>query len=103
MAGRKIPEALFEAGSRFLARATHAVMESPRGQEAVARAVGMAQRGRRRLEEAQERVLAAAGIPGRKDYEDLARQLARIKRKTRELSERLAGASPQDEAEDDRR
>jgi hypothetical protein len=102
MAGRSIPEALFEAGTRFLSRATHAVLESPRGQEVFARAVGLAQRGRQRLEGAQERVLAAAGIPGRKDYEDLARQLARIKRKTRELSERLAGGSRRDEGGDER-
>ncbi len=103
MAGKTIPEALLEAGSRFLSRAAHAVLENPRGQEALARAVGIAQRGRQRLEQAQERVLAAAGIPGRKDYEDLARQLARIKRKTRELSERLEGIAPQDETEDERR
>ncbi len=101
MAGKTIPEALFEAGTRFLSRAAQAVMENPRGQEAVARAVGIAQRGRQRLAEAQERVLAAAGIPGRKDYDDLARQFARIKRKTRELSERLEGIAPQDEAEDE--
>jgi hypothetical protein len=103
MAGKTIPEALFEAGSRFLSRAAHAVLENPRGQETLARAVGIAQRGRQRLEAAQERVLAAAGIPGRKDYEDLARQLARIKRKTRELSERLEGIAPQDEVEDEER
>ncbi len=103
MAGKTIPEALLEAGSRFLSRAAHAVLENPRGQEALARAVGIAQRGRQRLEAAQERVLAAAGIPGRKDYEDLARQLARIKRKTRELSERLEGIAPQDEVEDEQR
>lgn len=102
MAGKSIPEALFEAGTRFVSRAAQAVMESPRGQDAVARAVGFAQRGRRRMEEVQERVLAAAGIPGRKDYEDLARQLARIKRKTRELSERLAGIAPQDGGDEPR-
>ena len=93
MGGKTVPEALLEAGSRFLSRATRAVLDNPRGQDAVARAVGIAQRGRRRLGEAQERVLAAAGIPGRKDYEELARQLARIKRKARELAERLDGAA----------
>lgn len=93
MPGKTIPEALLEAGSRFVTRAAQAVMESPRGQEAFARAVGLAQSSRRRLERVQERVLEAAGIPGRKEYEDLARQLARIKRKTRELSERLEGSA----------
>lgn len=103
MAAKTIPEALLEAGTRFLSRAAQAVLDNPRGHEAVARAVGLAQRGRRRLEEAQERVLAAAGIPARKDYEELARQLARIKRKTRELSERLEGNAPQDADEDEGR
>lgn len=103
MSAKTIPEALLEAGTRFVSRAAQAVMENPKGQEAVARAVGFAQHGRKQLEAVQERVLSAAGIPGRKDYEDLARQLARLKRKTRELSERLQGITPQDEAEDDTR
>ena len=33
--------------------------------------------------------MKAAGVPGRQDYQDLAKQLARIKRKARELSQRL--------------
>ncbi len=103
MAGKTIPEALLEAGSRFLSRATRKVLESPRGQDAVARAVGLAQRAGRRLEEAQERALAAAGIPGRKEYEELTRQLARMKRKARELAERLEDVSPQDDDEDEPR
>lgn len=103
MAGKTIPEALLEAGSRFVSRATQAVLENPRGQEVVARAVGMAQSGRRRIEQVQERVLAVAGLPRRKDYEDLARQLARIKRKTRELSERIDGNLPHEGDEDDGR
>lgn len=84
-----ITGALFQTGTRLVARAAEKVMADPRGQEAVARAVGMAQKGRRRVEELQERVMQAAGIPGRQDYQDLAKQLARIKRKARELSEKL--------------
>jgi hypothetical protein len=80
---------LFETGTRFVSRAAETVMKDPRGQEAVARAVGFAQRGRRRVEQLQEKVMSAAGIPGRQDYQDLAKQLARIKRKARELSEKL--------------
>ncbi len=95
MSSRRIlPASLLESGTRLVSRATQAVLRDPRGQEALARAVGLAQRGRRRLEEVQERVLAAAGIPGRRDYEDLARQLARIKRKARELTARMDAARP---------
>src|SRR5512145_761239 len=80
---------LLEAGTRLLARTAERVLSDPRGQEAVARAVGLAQRGRRRVEELQGRILDAAGIPGRQDYQDLAKQLARIKRKARELAEKI--------------
>ncbi len=55
----------------------------------MARAIGLAQRGRRRVEEVQERLMSAAGIPGRQDYDDLAKRLARIKRKARELAGKL--------------
>ncbi len=88
--GKGIAGALFETGTRLVTRAAETVLKDPRGQDAVARAVGFAQRGRRRFEEVQERVMKAAGIPGRQDYQDLAKQLARIKRKARELSEKLA-------------
>lgn len=91
---RTLAGTLLQGGTRLVSRAAQAVLEDPRGQEAVARAVGLAQHGRRRLEEVQERVMSAAGIPGRQDYQELARQLARIKRKARELSARLDATPP---------
>jgi hypothetical protein len=87
--GKGIRGALLEAGTRLVARAAEKVLSDPRGQEVVARAVGFAQRGRKRVEDAQEKLMAAAGIPGRQDYEDLAKRLARIKRKARELAGKL--------------
>ncbi len=87
--GKGLTGKLFESGTRFVARAAESVMKDPRGQDAVARAVGLAQRGKRRVEEVQERFMKAAGIPGRQDYDDLAKQLARIKRKARELAAKL--------------
>ncbi len=97
---RTLPGALLEGGTRLVSRAAQAVLRDPRGQEALARAGGLAQRGRRRLEQVQERVLAAAGIPGRRDYEDLARQLARIKRKARELTARMEANGRRRDGED---
>jgi hypothetical protein len=82
--------ALLEEASRLAAQAAARVMADPRGQEAVARAVGLAQRGLQRVEALQGELLRAAGVPGRQDYQALARQLARVKRKARELSEKLA-------------
>jgi hypothetical protein len=87
--GQGLAGALLETGTRIFTRAAGKVMEDPRGQEAVARAVGLAQRGKKRVEELQERVMEATGIPNRQDYQHLAKQLARIKRKARELAERM--------------
>ncbi len=104
--GKGLTGWLLDGGTRLVSKAAEKVMNDPRGQDAVARAVGLAQRGRRRVEEVQERLMAAAGIPGRQDYQDLAKQLARIKRKARELAEKLeAGAEegaeePEDEAKE---
>ncbi len=96
--GKGLTGWLLEGGTRLVSRAAEKVMNDPRGQDAVARAVGLAQRGRRRVEELQERVMQAAGIPGRQEYQDLAKQLARIKRKARELAEKLdAHAEPEPE------
>lgn len=89
MARKGFTESLLEQGTRLVSKAAETVMNDPRGQEVVARAVGFAQRGKRRIEEAQERFMRAAGIPGRHEVQDLVRQLARIKRKARELAEKL--------------
>ncbi len=80
---------LLDGGTKLVSRAAEKVMNDPRGQDAVARAIGLAQRGRRRVEVLQERLMEAAGIPGRQEYQDLTKQLARIKRKARELAEKL--------------
>jgi hypothetical protein len=82
--------ALLEEASRLASRAAARIMADPRGQEALARAVGLAQRSLRRVEALQAEVMRGAGVPGRQDLQALARQLARVKRKARELSEKLA-------------
>jgi hypothetical protein len=80
---------LFDAGTKLVSRAAERVMNDPRGQDAVARAVGFAQRSRKRVELVQEQLMRAAGIPGRQEYDEMAKQLARLKRKARELAEQL--------------
>jgi hypothetical protein len=90
--GKGLTGMLFEAGTKLVSRAAEKVLADPRGQEALARAVGMAQRGRRRAEELQGRLMQAAGIPARQDYQELAKQLARIKRKARELADKMEAA-----------
>ncbi len=90
---------LVEQGARAVGRAAGAVISDPRGQEAMARAVGLAQRSLRLFEAAQEHALHAAGLAARPDYSDLRKQIARLKRKARELSERLEAAPPKDAGE----
>jgi len=93
-----IAGAFFETGVKVVGRAAGAVLSDPRGQEALARAVGMAQRGLHAFETVQERALHAAGLAAKPDYAELRKQVARLKRKTRELGERLdagdRGAAP---------
>jgi len=98
-------EALLAEASRLASRAAARVLADPRGQEALARAVGLAQRSLQRAEALQAALMKAAGVPGRQDYQALARQLARVKRKARELDEKLAarqagraGTGPEDPA-----
>lgn len=86
-------------GTRMATRAARAVLDDPRGQEVLATAVGAAQKGRKRLGEVQDRVLHAVGLPTKSDYEDVARSMARLKRKMRELTRQLEEEAAEEEAE----
>jgi hypothetical protein len=88
--------ALLEQGARVVGRAAGAVMSDARGQEALARAVGLAQRSLRLFEAAQRSALHAAGLAARPDYHGLRKQVARLKRKARDLSDRLDAAPSKD-------
>jgi len=90
---KKLSELLFEEGARAVGRAAGAVLSDPRGQEALARAVGLAQRGLHLFESAQEAALHALGLAARPDYQELRKQVARLKRKTREIAEQLDAAA----------
>jgi hypothetical protein len=89
-----IAELLLERGAAAVGRAAGAVISDPRSQEALARAIGLAQRGMHALTVAQERALHAAGLAARPDYDELRKQVARLKRKARELSAHLDRAQP---------
>jgi hypothetical protein len=86
-----VPGQLLEQGMKAASRAARAVLDDPRGQEVVARAVGAAQKGKQTLEEVQGRVLRAAGLPTKGDYEDVTRSMARLKRKLRDLARQVDG------------
>jgi hypothetical protein len=84
-----IPELLMEQGVAAAGRAAKVVLEDPRGQEVLAAAVGAAQRGKRQLEEVQGMVMRAAGLPTKGDYEEVAKSMARLKRKLRDLAKQV--------------
>ncbi len=86
---RDLAAAALRRAARVAGKAAEKVLEDPRGQEALARAVGLAQRGKQAADELQERALHAAGIAARRDHEELRRQIARIRRKARELDQKL--------------
>ena len=84
-----LAERLVEEGARAVSKVASAVMSGERGQEALARAVGLAQRGLHLASAVQERALHAAGIAARPDYAELRKQVSRLRRKARELGVRL--------------
>ncbi|HEU4382881.1 MAG TPA: hypothetical protein VFR85_05185 [Anaeromyxobacteraceae bacterium] len=84
-------ERLLESGAEAASRAARAVADIDTARGAAAAAVGLAQRGKKRFDEAQERVLHALGLAAREDYAEVARRMARLKRKVRELSRQLDG------------
>jgi hypothetical protein len=88
MSGRPkgFKDRILDEGTRIAGKAARAVLDDRRGQEVLAVAVGVAQRGRRRVGEVQDKVLHAVGLPTKADYEEVARSMARLKRKIRELS-----------------
>lgn len=80
-----------EEGARAVGRAAGAVLSGPRGSEAVARAVGLAQRGLEAVGAAQEQALHAVGLAARPDYDEVRKRLARLKRKVRDLDRKVPG------------
>jgi hypothetical protein len=84
-----IPEVLVEQGVAAAARAARVVLDDPRGQEVLAAAVGAAQKGKRQLEEVQGMVMRAAGLPTKGDYDEVAKSMARLKRKLRDLAKQV--------------
>jgi len=82
---------LLEEGSRAVTRAAGRLLDDPRGREAVARAVGLAQKGLSAFGAVQERALHAAGLAARPDTDDLRKRLARLRRKIRDLDRKAPG------------
>jgi len=55
----------------------------------VAQALGKVQRGKRALDRGQEEVMHAFQLAAKRDFQALGKQLSALKRRTRELEERV--------------
>ena len=55
----------------------------------VAQALGRVQRGKRALDRGQEEVIHAFQLAARRDFQAVGKQLSALKRRTRELEERV--------------
>ena len=55
----------------------------------IAQALGRVQRGKRALDRGQEEVMHAFQLAAKRDFQALGKQLSALKRRTRELEERV--------------
>jgi len=62
--------------------------------QAVAGALGTVQRGKRALDRTQEEVMHALQIASKREFKALGKALSGLKRRARELDERLSAAVP---------
>jgi hypothetical protein len=85
MAAKTLRERAAELGIKAMGK----LFEDPRRADAIARAIGAAQRAKQALDEAQEKALRAAGLVTREDIKDAGKRISAMKRRVRELSAEL--------------
>ena len=59
----------------------------------IAEAVGNVQRGKQAIDRSQEQVMRALSLATRSDFKAIGKQMSAMKRRLRELEEKLEGAS----------
>jgi hypothetical protein len=75
----------------FSQRAFERLMADEQRAHWVAQALGRVQRGKRALDRGQEEVMHAFQLAAKRDFQALGKQLSGLKRRARELEERLDG------------
>jgi len=73
----------------MLGKAVEHLLTDERRAAKVAKAVGAMQKGKEKLDRAQENLLNNLGIASRSDYKDVGKRIGAIKRRVRHLAERL--------------
>jgi hypothetical protein len=74
---------------RGLAKGFERLMADEQRAQWVAQTLGRVQRGKRALDRGQEEVMHAFQLAARRDFQALGKQLSALKRRTRELEERV--------------
>lgn len=70
-------------------KAVGKLFEDPKRAETIAAAIGGLQKAKVAVDEAQEKILRAAGLVTREDFKGAGKRISAIKRKCRELSDEL--------------
>lgn len=91
----KLKKGVLEAGQKVVER----VLSDEKRATAVAGALGRVQKGKQALDRGQDELMHALSLATKGDYKGVSKQLAGLKRRVRELDEKLDDlAGGQDEA-----
>jgi hypothetical protein len=89
-----IRKTLQEQAFNFSRRTMERLLADDKRAQAVAGALGTVQRGKRALDRGQEEVMRALQLASKTEFKALGRALSGLKRRARELDERLSAATP---------
>jgi len=88
-------ETLTTRAMTMLSQAVERALADERRAAKVAKAVGAVQRSRENLDKAQESLMKAVGMPSKSDYKDVSKRIAALKRRVRQVAERLEKQKPE--------
>lgn len=87
---QKLQEQAFDFSRRTMER----LLADEKRAQAVAGALGSVQRGKRALDRGQEEVMRALQLASKSEFKALGKALSGLKRRARELDERLTAVAP---------
>ena len=90
--GKRLREQAFDLSRRTMER----LLADEKRAKRVAEALGTVQRGKRALDRGQQEVMRALQLASKSDFKALGKALSTLKRRARELEERLQAAPKRD-------
>lgn len=94
-------DTLFSKGSDIAGKAMQKLFEDEQRAQRIAEVVGMVQRGRKALDDAQESALKNLGVVSSGDMKAAGKRLAQLRKSARALDEKLSAVKKKLEAEQD--